>query len=1129
MSTLSLRSLQSFCALASLLAATGYAQPSPTVRITQAVDNNVRITLRGNTHPLARPEFDQGEAPDDLPMKRMLLVLKRSPEQESALLSVLDNQQDKHSPSYHKWLAPKEFGTRFGPSDSDMAAVTNWLKSSGFEVAKPSAGRTVIEFSGTASQVQAAFHAPIHKFVVNGKQHWANANDPQIPAALEPVVAGVHSLHNFLKQPQVALQKEVPATFTKNPAPQVTFKDGTHALGPADYARIYNFPTSGTGAGFTIGVVARAEYDLQDLFDFYFAFGLSRNPPTAIVDGDDPGNLGGNELLEATLDATWSSILAPGANVISVVSSSTNTTDGVDLSEIYIVDHNLADVMTESFGSCEAAHSMTEAQNAQNLAEQAAAEGITYIVSAGDSGAEGCDRPTFPAAQGPVSASLLSATPFNIAVGGTMFSEGSQPSKYWGSSPPLAETALSHIPENVWNESCSTATCGSNAALWAGGGGASTFFAKPSWQSGVTGIPNDGARDQPDVSLTAAGHDPYLLCLNGRCQAGFINFVFGTSAAAPSFAAIMALVDEKTGSRQGQADYVLYRLAAADIAAGRKCNGSGATLPASTCTFNDVTVGNNAVPGEVGFGTPSAQYQSTAGYDLATGLGSVNVTNLLNNWASAIFTPTSTTLVSVTPTVLTHGAPVNVQVTVTPNTATGKVLLQGNVSGVSAAALIDTFPLNAGSVVGTTTLLPGGGYQVRAHYGGDSTFAPSDSPTPGINVFVNPEPSSTALGVFNVDSAFNLVPYGTQPFGSVAFLRADVSGSSGFGVPSRSLTFGDNGTPLGSGFLDSKGTATTPAGIANFAVGPHSIIASYGGDNSFNGSFSPATNITVTKATATGTLSSSSATVAEGVAVTFTDTFATTSFASAGPSGNVAFFDSGTPISNGAGPIQPTPGSVNLETGASTKAGGIATLSTTLPAGTHSITAQYPGDGNYLASTSAPINVNVAADFDFTPTTAPITVSRGSSGTTTFTIAGHTGYNSTVNFAATSCTGLPTESSCSFAPPSVVGSGTTVLTIKTTAPKTADLRPLNFWATGSAGIFAALFLLGTSSRRRCRSALLALLLFASLTTLIGCGGGGNSGPPPDPGTPLGTFTVTVKAGDSTGVLSHTALVTLKVQ
>ena len=152
-----------------------------------------------------------------------------------------------------------------------------------------------------------------------------------------------------------------------------------------------------------------------------------------------------------------------------------------------------------------------------------------------------------------------------MAVGGTQFNENGQASTYWNTvNGSDGLSVKSYIPENVWNQSCTSAQCDANANILAGGGGASTIFSKPSWQSGVTGIPTDGARDLPDVSLSAAGHDPYLLCYEGSCQTGFVATVFGTSASAPSFAGIMALVNQKTGSRQGQANYVLYRLAAAE-------------------------------------------------------------------------------------------------------------------------------------------------------------------------------------------------------------------------------------------------------------------------------------------------------------------------------------------------------------------------------------------------------------------------------------------------------------------------------------------------------------------------------------------------------------------------------------
>ena len=172
---------------------------TPLPLINQTVDESQFTTLAGNTHPLARREFDLGIAPGSLPMQRMLLVLKRSPDQETALRKMLDDQQDPASPNYHKWLSPEQYGQQFGPADADIQTVTAWLQSHGFEVGTTK-GRTVLEFSGSASQVQGAFHTSIHKYIVNGEQHWANATDPQIPTALTPAVAGIDSLHNFRKK-----------------------------------------------------------------------------------------------------------------------------------------------------------------------------------------------------------------------------------------------------------------------------------------------------------------------------------------------------------------------------------------------------------------------------------------------------------------------------------------------------------------------------------------------------------------------------------------------------------------------------------------------------------------------------------------------------------------------------------------------------------------------------------------------------------------------------------------------------------------------------------------------------------------------------------------------------------------
>jgi len=830
--------------------------------ITQPIDEAQLTVLKGNTHPLARPQFDLGTAPATLPMNRMLLVLKRSPEQESALRKLLDDQQDKSSPSYHKWLAPEDYGKQFGPSDADLQTITAWLQAHGFQVGSTK-GRTVLEFSGSASQVQEAFHTAIHKYIVNQEQHWANANDPSIPAALTPAVAGVFTLHNFLKKPQIRLSKEpVPARMRPGKRPEITLSDGTHALGPQDFATIYSSPafTAGgvSGAGITVGVIGRSNLfnGGQDVGDFASVFGCC-GIFQVVLNGPDPGDLGGGEEAEATLDTTWSNAVAFNALTDFVVSATTNTTDGIDLSEVYIIENNFADVMTESFSSCEALSTGAEASGVSALAEQAAAQGISYFVSAGDNGAEGCDdQNSETVATGPVSVNLLASTPFNIAVGGTVFNEHGQPSLYWNSTNTNGESALSYIPEDVWNDSCLASTCGANANIAAGSGGSSIFFPKPVWQTGVSGIPNDLFRDLPDVSLTASGHDGYILCLEGSCQANaqgqfFVFLVGGTSASAPSFASIMALVDQQMkninpvlGARQGQANFVLYRLAASQNANLSECNASSTSgLPAATCIFNDVTIGNNAVPGEFNYGSLSAQYQAGVGYDLATGLGSVNITNLVNQWNSITFNPTTTTLALNPVTNIPHGSSVSVNISVAPS-STGTVNPTGDVSLLAAIpsvfpdpTAVDGFPLSgASTVVSSTSQLPGGGpYNVTAHYAGDAIYAASDSNP--VSVTVVPESSVTTLSVLSINSQGNAIPFSGGTFGSFVYLRADVAGASGFGVPTGSVTFLDGGSPVVGGsslVLNSQGNTATPNGILNFDTGSHTISASYSGDASFN-------------------------------------------------------------------------------------------------------------------------------------------------------------------------------------------------------------------------------------------------------------------------------------------------------
>lgn len=612
--------------------------------VTQPVDSGQTVTLPHHVHPLARPEFDQGTAPGTLPMQRIQIVLNRSAQTEAALSQFLEDQQNTASPNYHHWLTPAEFGAQFGAAQSDITAVTNWLQSEGFTVDNISNGRTVIEFSGTAAVVQRAFGTEIHSYAVNGHQYWANSADPKIPAALAPAIGGVLSLYNFPIHTQVHAVGKAPATLNSaGVKPQVNLGGSAHALSPGDYAVIYNskpLVNSGVnGSGYKIAVLGRSNLNTQDIADFRRVFGLPAIPLQVIVNGTNPGDLGGDEELEAVLDTSWAGAVAPDATVEFVVSASTNNTDGTFLSEEYAIDNNLADVISDSFGSCEADYSQSTANYLSSLAQQAAAQGMTFTVASGDSGSAGCDSASETSATGPLSVNILAATPYTVAVGGTQLNENGN-SSYWSSqSGSNFVSANSYIPEDVWG------TSGGN--LYASGGGRSTFFIKPSWQTGVTGIPSDGARDIPDVSLSAAvSDDPYALCIDGGCAASkgsyiSVELVGGTSATAPSFASIMALIDQKMGARQGNANSALYRIAASEN--WNSCNASNtSSLPSGSCVFNDITSGTNAVPGEASYGTSSETYIAGVGYDLATGLGSVNVYNLANAWSGG----STTTIVS---------------------------------------------------------------------------------------------------------------------------------------------------------------------------------------------------------------------------------------------------------------------------------------------------------------------------------------------------------------------------------------------------------------------------------------------------------------------------------------------------
>ncbi len=984
--------------------AAAWAQ-APEVRITQAIDAANLTTLKGNVHPMARPEFDRGAAPASLPMNRMTLVLRRSAAQEAALAALLDDQQDHSSPNYHKWLSPAEFGEQFGAAPQDIATITAWLESQGFQVNHVANGRMQIEFSGTAGQVQQAFHTTIHRYTVpssnaaNGitatttsvamENHWANATDPQIPAALAPVIAGIATLHNFLKSPQHILSTEK-FSFERQPgkAPQFSGVSGgqaVHAVGPGDLAVIYNanplYAASPAinGSGSTIAVVARSNINQNDLNDFRSMFAVTSPSLNIVLNGADPGDLGGNEEVEAILDASYSSALAQQAQVDFVVSASTNTADGVDLSEMYIIDNNLGDVMTESFGGCEEGVTVGEANSVSLLAQQAAAQGITYMVSTGDNGSAGCDDPSSPMATHGVSVNVLASSPYTVGVGGTMFNEGAAAATYWNTTNGTGFTsAKSFIPENIWNQSCSVTACGSsNANLAAGSGGVSTLFGQPSWQTGVAGIPAPPSkRTLPDVSLTAAGHDPYLICIDNSCSTGEFFGVSGTSASVQAFGGIIALVRQKVGARVGQADYVFYKLASKETLAS--CNGSQATpVPATSCVFYDTTVGSNAVPG-----VPANDYNAGVGYDLASGLGSVNITNLVNQWSTAVFNPSVTTL-SISPTSFTHGASATVNITVAPKTGTPSFSNEEAALLSSTGAAINDYLLSAnGTASGSVNTLAGGTYSVTAHYPGDGTLGSSDSaPVP---LIVSAESTISTATALAGNPTTATAPFGSGPYGSIVTLKCTVAGQSGVGEPTGTVSFSDNGAPTGGPVtVNNQGIALPLNPTTTFAVGSHSVTAAYSGDPSFKTSVSAPVAFSISQAQSTTNIDPPGNQIVAGNFFQLTVEVDTTSWGNS-PTGTVTLFSGGTQIG--------TPQAVT--TGGSNGTGVVSRANfnaASLAPGQNVLTAKYNGDTNYSASTSPAITVNILRPTNTSISSSNLSVQQGSNVTFTANVTASPG------------------------------------------------------------------------------------------------------------------------------------------
>lgn len=672
-------------------------------RITAAIDNSERVTLSGHLNPRIASAVDQGPVDSSMALPYITLMLKPSASQQADLEQFLVQQQDASSTDYHNWLTPEQYAERFGVSQPDLDKIVAWLGNYGLTVKSVARGRNAIAFGGTAGQVGSAFGVAIHRYQVKGVQHYANSTDPTIPAALQSVVLGVRGLHDFRWKPKL-----LPNVHRRDT------QDGAYYLSPADVATIYNttplYSAGINGAGHNLVVVGQTDIIMSDIEFFRTYFSLPTNDPTVIMvpDSPDPGvQINSGDLAETDLDLELSGSVAPNATILFV------TSNDVETSLQYAIEENLAPIISTSYGDCELDTGKPGALMLQSLAMQANAQGQSLFAAAGDAGAADCfGDGDGPAIDDAASVDLPASLPQVTGVGGTEFNEGNNPGTYWNTNNTSThESAKSYIPEIVWNDSTESIQQGYGPS--ATGGGKSVFFSKPSWQTG-SGVPNDGARDVPDVAISASNfNDVYEIYSDGS-----FSGYGGTSVGAPQFAGIATLLSQYLVSNGIQSSPPLGNI-----------NPTLYQLGSVGGVFHDITSGNNTViPCENPCTTAATQgYSAGPGYDQVTGWGTPDIYNLITAWhGHSVASPLSVTMkLAASPTRVAFTDTTVLTATVTSangGTPTGTVTFSEGTSTLGTATLTGSGASATATLTLNGVLLAVGPNTITASYSGNTTY-----------------------------------------------------------------------------------------------------------------------------------------------------------------------------------------------------------------------------------------------------------------------------------------------------------------------------------------------------------------------------------------------------------------------
>lgn len=838
--------------------------------ITRSIDRSRLAPTRGAVHPEVATSQDMGARDPSTTMDHIQLALQRPRERQAAFDAEVEALHQASSPSYHKWLTPETIGAEFGPSPSDIATLTGYLRDEGFTVNFVGKSGMFVDFSGTVAQVQRSFHTQIRNLrLASGEARFSAVQEAQLPEAITPLVLGFLTLGNISPRPTVVHAREpvndlVSGVAQGAPLPNDT-TGSNHEVGAQDFYTIYNenaLLSSGiTGSGITVALLEQTDITTSDVTTFRTMLGISPAAATlnvvhgsASVPCPDPGVTADED--EAILDTEWAGAVAPGATLLFM---SCGTGSGVFLSAEAVVDDNLAPIMSLSYGATEVGNGATNVF-LSNLWEQATAQGQTVVVSAGDAGSANTSDQNASIVSHGLAVNGLGSTAYNVAAGGTDFQdtynqlEGSSfnVAHYWDASNGTGRgSALSYVAETTWNDTCASsilsfyeesgntdpnALCSDavkGASFYAtggAGGGVSTLQPRPSWQNGtVYGIPSTSIynfRLLPDVSLFASnglwGHA--LDYFQSDVSKKNLQHAGGTSFVAPQLAGLFALIVQKTGERLGQPNYVLYNMAGVEYGissySAANCNGSGTssnvgttnTVPDSTCIFYDIATSNisqacsstapatncyveSGSAGILSTSTTSAQvaYPSGLGFDLATGIGSLNIANLVNKWQNAAaggvaYTPT----VNVTATAASYayGLPTAITYTATVSGPgsfpTGSVTFSGTptIATIGSDALVES----SGCASGTTctesasqaftapSALPAGIYTITGTYlttnenyasGSGTTSLTVNPQTPTVNV------SATSIGfgaaTANLSASIVYAGTGAAPTGGLTF------------------------------------------------------------------------------------------------------------------------------------------------------------------------------------------------------------------------------------------------------------------------------------------------------------------------------------------------------------------------